>query len=101
MDASDGRWGDVLLVLGDSPEGVARGVWSPAELHMHINQKEMRAVRYALHAFESVLSNRVVRLHEDNTATQAVLGRFAPRSHALMQEYRLLWHVLEQLHIQL
>lgn len=100
-DASDSGWGAVLPDLADSPEGVARGCWTADEQCMHINQKEMRAVRYALLSFESLVSDRVVRLFEDNTVTQSVLGRFASRSAVLMEEYRELWFVLEQLHVQL
>jgi hypothetical protein len=68
---------------------------------MHINQKEMRAVRNALLSFAPLVRDRVVRLFEDNTVTQSVLGRFASRSTVLMEEYRLLWAVLEQLHVHL
>lgn len=101
VDASNTGWGAVLPDLADSPESVARGHWSLAEQCMHINQLEMRAVRLALLSFEPVLRDRVVRLHEDNTVTQAVLGRFASRSATLMPEYRALWAVLDSLHIQL
>jgi hypothetical protein len=68
---------------------------------MHINQKEMRAVRYALLSYAPLVRDRVVRLFEDNTVTQSVLGRFASRSAALMAEYRLLWAVLDSLHVHL
>lgn len=101
VDACPTGWGAVLPVLGDRPEGVAHGAWSAAEACMHINQQEMRAVRMALLSFEPVVRDRVVRLHEDNTVTESVLGRFASRSAALMVEYRLLWSVLEDLHVQL
>jgi hypothetical protein len=101
VDACPTGWGAVLPVMGDSPEGVARGGWSAAEALLHINQLEMRAVRLALLSFESVVRDRVVRIYEDNTVTGSVLGRFASRSSALMAEYRLLWSVLEDLHVQL
>lgn len=101
VDACPTGWGAVLPVLGDSPEGTAHGAWSADEARMHINQQEMRAVRMALLSFESVVRDRVVRLHEDNTVTESVLGRFSSRSAALMDEYRLLWSVLEDLHVQL
>lgn len=101
VDASTTGWGAVLPDLHDSADDVARGSWSPAETQLHINQLEMRAVRLALLSFAPVVSDRVVRLHEDNTVTQSVLGRFSSRSPALMSEYRALWAVLDDLHVQL
>lgn len=101
VDASDVGWGAVLPDLQDSPEGVARGSWSAAEQCMHINQKEMRAVQLALRSFAPVVRDRVVRVHEDNSVTQSVLGRFASRSPVLMAEYRCLWALLDELHVQL
>lgn len=68
---------------------------------MHINQKEMRAVRLSLLSFAPLVRDRIVRLFEDNTVTQSVLGRFASRSPVLMEEYRMLWAVLDRLHVQL
>lgn len=101
VDASEVGWGAVLPDLQDSPDGVARGSWSLAEQRMHINQKEMRAVQLALRSFAPVVRDRVVRVHEDNTVTQSILGRFASRSHVLMAEYRRLWALLDELHVQL
>eukprot|EP00882_Tetradesmus_deserticola_P016642 GHRQ01017782.1.p2 GENE.GHRQ01017782.1~~GHRQ01017782.1.p2 ORF type:complete len:241 (+),score=20.58 GHRQ01017782.1:1061-1783(+) len=101
VDASDSGWGAVLPDLADSPEGVASGQWSPVDRAMHINQKEMRAVRLALLSFAPVVRDRVVRIFEDNTVTASVCGRFASRSAVLMAEYRALWSVLEDLHVQL
>jgi hypothetical protein len=101
VDASDVGWGAVLPDLQDSPDGVARGSWSATEQSMHINQKEMRAVQLALRSFAPVVRDRVVRVHEDNSVTQSVLGRFASRSPVLMTEYRHLWALLDELHVQL
>jgi hypothetical protein len=101
VDASDVGWGAVLPELQESPDGVARGSWSAAEQSMHINQKEMRAVQLALRSFAPVVRDRVVRVHEDNSVTQSVLGRFASRSPVLMAEYRHLWALLDELHVQL
>jgi hypothetical protein len=101
VDASDSGWGAVLPDLADSPEGVACGQWTPIDRAMHINQKEMRAVRLALLSFAPVVRDRVVRIFEDNTVTASVCGRFASRSQVLMSEYRALWSVLEDLHVTL
>jgi hypothetical protein len=68
---------------------------------MHINQKEMRVVQLALRSFAPVVRDRVVKVHEDNSVTQSVLGRFASRSPVLMAEYRSLWALLDELHVQL
>lgn len=62
---------------------------------------EMRAVKYALLSFRHVVRDRVVKLFEDNTVTQSVLGRFASRSPVLMREYRSLWALLDSLHVHL
>lgn len=101
VDASAQGWGAVIPDLGDSPDAVAAGSWSVAEQSMHINQKEMRAVSNALLSYAPVVKDRVVRLFEDNTVTQSVLGRFASRSTVLMDEYRRLWSLLDSLHVHL
>lgn len=101
VDASDQGWGAVIPDLAESPESVASGRWSEEDRGMHINQKEMRAVRNALLSFAPLVRDRVVRLYEDNSVTQSVLGRFASRSAVLMSEYRSLWAVLESLHVHL
>lgn len=101
VDASDLGWGAVVPDLADSPDGIASGRWSVAEQALHINQKEMRAVYNALLSFAPVVKDRVVKVFEDNTVTQSVLGRFASRSSVLMAEYRRLWALLDSLHVHL
>lgn len=61
----------------------------------------MRAVQLALRSFAPVVRDRVVKIHEDNSVTQSVLGRFASRPPILMAEYRSLWALLDELHVQL
>ncbi|GIL50946.1 hypothetical protein Vafri_7022 [Volvox africanus] len=91
VDASRHSWGAVLN------GHTARGFWSEEELGQHINWKELRAVRYALDSFLPWVSQRVVLIHEDNTTTQAILGRYSSRSATLHAELKLLWELL-QLH---
>ena len=72
----------------------ARGYWSLDESPAHINFKELRAVRYALQSFLEFVRQRVVLIREDNTCTQAVLGRLSSRSPAMHAEMRSLWEFL-------
>ena len=73
-DASDHSWGGKLGNM------VARSFWGPDELPAHINMKELRAVRYSLLSFLSHVRDRVVMVREDNTTTQAILGKGSSRS---------------------
>jgi hypothetical protein len=91
VDASSHSWGAVLHGR------TARGYWSLDESPAHINFKELRAVRYALQSFLEFVRQRVVLIREDNTCTQAVLGRLSSRSPAMHAEMRSLWEFL-QLH---
>ena len=68
-----------------------RSFWGPDELPAHINMKELRAVRYSLLSFLSHVRDRVVMVQEDNTTTQAILGKGSSRSPALHDEFRKLW----------
>ena len=88
VDASSHSWGAVLQNM------VARSYWRADETDLHINVKELRAVRYALLSFSSFLSNKVVLLNEDNTTTQAVITKFSSRSPELHKEFRLLWDTM-------
>jgi Reverse transcriptase (RNA-dependent DNA polymerase)/DNA N-6-adenine-methyltransferase (Dam) len=90
VDSSDFAWGAVL-------DGrTARSYWSDSERAFHINHKELRAVHYALLTFLPLVANSVVRVKEDNTVTQAILGRWSSRSRVLFQEFRLLWQFMDQ-----
>ena len=90
VDASGHSWGAVLQGRQ------AHGAWSASELPEHINWKELRAVRMALLSFLPLVQGRVVCIREDNTGTQAVLGKGASRSKPLHNEYRLLWEFLQE-----
>ncbi|GIM02610.1 hypothetical protein Vretimale_7488, partial [Volvox reticuliferus] len=79
----------------------ARGFWSQAEVGEHINWKELRAVRYALQSFLPWVTQRVVLIREDNTTTQAILGRYSSRSPKLHAELKLLWVMLQDYSISL
>ena len=94
-DASDHSWGGKLGNM------VARSFWGPDELPAHINMKELRAVRYSLLSFLSHVRDRVVMVREDNTTTQAILGKGSSRSPALHDEFRKLWMMLEEFNIVL
>ena len=95
VDASEHSWGAVLHGKH------ARGFWEADEYGEHINWKELRAVRRALESFLPFVEGRVVMIMEDNTATQAVLGKGASRSRAMHNEYHALWLFLEQHRITL
>lgn len=85
VDSSQHSWGAVLHGR------TARGYWDSEESGTHINFKELRAVRYALHSFLDFVRDRVVLIREDNTTTQAILGKYSSRSPLLHEEFRLLW----------
>ncbi|GLC60878.1 hypothetical protein PLESTB_001686500 [Pleodorina starrii] len=90
VDASRHSWGAVLNGR------TARGYWSTLEYPVHINWKELRAVRHAFESFLPYVRQRVVLIKEDNTCTQAVLGRLSSRSPAMHAEMKLLWQFLQE-----
>ncbi|KAG6933741.1 hypothetical protein G0U57_018529, partial [Chelydra serpentina] len=79
-DASDVCWG---AHVGNSQ---TQGLWSATELPLHINVKELRAVRLACVVFSSQLSGKTIRVLIDNTAAMFYINRQGgARSSALCQ----------------
>jgi hypothetical protein len=93
VDASMQGWG--ASMAGQE----ARGYFTPEERTMMIAQLELRAVRYALLSFPAELKDRCVLLREDNTVTESVIRNACSKSPVMMEEYRLLWAVADELHI--
>ncbi|GLI70014.1 hypothetical protein VaNZ11_014748 [Volvox africanus] len=90
VDASRHSWGATIHGR------IARGYWSSNDYLAHINWKELRAVRHALESFLPYVTQRVVLIREDNTCTQAVLGRLSSRSLCLHEEMRCLSSFLQE-----
>jgi len=91
-DASGLGWGGALPQrLRHAP---AVGFWSPEELPLHINHKELVAVRLSVQHFLPQLVGHRVLLHCDNTAVCWIITNFVSRSPALMRELRTLWGLL-------
>ena len=63
--------------------------------------KELRALRYSLLSFLSHVRDRVVMVREDNTTTQASLGKGSSCSPSLHDEFRKLWMMREEFNIVL
>ena len=91
VDASKQGWGATMA--GQE----ARGYFSPAERCMMIAQLEMRAVRYALLSYRDELRGRCVQLREDNTVVEHVIRNASSRSPILMEEFRLLWALADDM----
>ena len=95
VDASSHSWGAVLNNV------VARSYWDSDELQLHINLKELRAVRYALLSFSHLLQGKIVMLNEDNSTAQAIITKYSSKSPELHLEFRLLWDTMCKLGITL
>ena len=93
VDASMQGWG--ASMAGQE----ARGYFSPEERTMMIAQLEMRSVCYALLSFTDEVRDRCVLLREDNTVTESVIRNACSKSPVMMEEFRLLWAVADELHI--
>ncbi|XP_067398957.1 uncharacterized protein [Emydura macquarii macquarii] len=86
-DASDRGWGAHI-----SHDQGTQGLWSLEERALHINVRELRAVRLACKAFLHFLRGSVVRVLTDNTAAMFYMNRQGgARSSALCQEAIHLW----------
>ena len=66
-DASDVGWG---AHLGDD---IASGLWSPGDLEMSINARELLAIDRALNFFAPCLQNSSVAVFADNSTAIAYL----------------------------
>ncbi|XP_067420874.1 dynein axonemal heavy chain 14 [Emydura macquarii macquarii] len=88
-DASDVGWG--AHITGNLN---TQGRWSPREISLHINVRELRAVRLAFKVFLRFLRGRVVQVLTDNTAAMFYMNRQGgAHSSALCQEAVLLWEL--------
>jgi len=97
-DASRLGWGAVL-----NRSATARGSHAADRADMHINQLELGAIRLALISFRHRLPSTgvVIRLKCDSMVALGVLQAQSSPSIALMDEYRLLHAVLEELNVEL
>ena len=66
-DASDQGWGANLL------DQFVSGQWSPEEVHLSINLRELREICLGLHHFTPSLRGRTVGVFADNTTVLAYL----------------------------
>ena len=87
-DASDVGWGALV------GEHHASGLWSPHQMTLSINLRELLAVQYGLKAFEHLLVGLSVAVFCDNTTTVAYVrrsgGTFSSTLNATAREV-LLW----------
>ncbi|KAG6930889.1 hypothetical protein G0U57_002791, partial [Chelydra serpentina] len=85
-DASALGWGAHLGQL------TTQGMWLQHELDLHINIKELRAIRLACQAFLAHLQGRCVEVLTDNTTAMYYLNKQGgARSSPLCREALLLW----------
>ncbi|XP_050794038.1 uncharacterized protein LOC127043859 [Gopherus flavomarginatus] len=85
-DASSLGWGAHLGHLR------TQGLWSSQELSLHINVRELRAVRLACQAFQRRLRGRCVSVLTDNTMAMYYINKQGgTRSSPLCQEAIRLW----------
>ena len=89
-DASPKGWGGVLN--GVVP---AHGFWRPHQRDLHINNLELRSVRYTVERFLKALRGRSVLLWDDSQVVCHILTSWTSRSQALMGQLRKLWWVLD------
>lgn len=84
-DASTDGWGAVILARNLR----TRGTFSLEEQPLHINDKELLAVEFALHAFRQEVINKAVLVRSDNMTTVAYLnhmgGTISPRLSAIAE----------------
>ena len=100
VDAAPTGWSAVLPDLHESADDISRDSWSHAAVTLHINQKEMGAVRLALLSLAPIVQDRVVRMKITLLRSRYWAG-FAHASLLRCLEYRALWAVLDSLHVQL
>jgi len=89
-DASPKGWGGVLN--GVMP---AHGFWRIHQRDLHINNLELRAVRYTVERFLQALRGRSVMLWDDSQVVCHILTSWTSRSQALMGQLRKLWWALD------
>jgi len=89
-----GHWGDLLP---------AAGFFTMTRRNLHINVKEVCAVRFCLLAFGKQMADRlgVLRLRVDSRVAMHVVNSFTSRSAALMTELRKLHKVVQLLGVTL
>jgi hypothetical protein len=90
-------WGAELR--GPGPPRVAQGYWTPAQRGMHITFKELVTLRFAFLALAPELAGQHVLLFEDNMAVCHIVRAGSTRSPEMMHELRLLWALMDRLHI--
>jgi len=89
-DASSYGWGAVRDGL--TP---ARGFFSHAMRHLHINNKELLAIRYALESFPAATGPGVVRGRTDSRVVHGIINAMSLRSPRLMADVRDLHQLLK------
>ena len=95
-DASSYGWGAVRDGL--TP---ARGFFSLATRHLHINQKELLAIRYALESFSAATGPGVVRMRTESRVVHGIINAMTSRSPRLMAEVRDLHQLLKSRELSL
>ncbi|GMH43453.1 hypothetical protein BSKO_11375 [Bryopsis sp. KO-2023] len=103
-DASSTGWGAVLRRdMNPSTKVIpVQGFWSPTERAFHINRKEMRAVRFALQAFQPLLTpDAQLRIHIDNRVLIDIIRKASSRSVDLREEFAQLLAQTLRMHIWL
>ena len=74
-DASNSGWGAVLCFQGNTISETG-GRWSQHETEMHINFLELKAVQFALFAFEARISRETVKINTDNTTAMSYINKY-------------------------
>ena len=88
-DASELGWGAYL----DS-HNQTNGPWTPAELLLPINVRELMAVQFGLLSFLPLLRNKVVKVQTDNITTMAYINKMGgTRSDNLLLVAKQIWSV--------
>lgn len=99
-DACDAGWGGGLTRDGRKYE--ARGFFSPEQRQLHINTKEVLAVRLSLESLEDLLAaGEVVSLFVDSQVALHVIEGLSSRSAPLLAELRRLHKVVQRLGVTL
>ena len=95
-DASDVGWGAHLV------EEVALGLWSPEEVDLSINARELLAVERGILSFQALLVNSTVSIFVDNATAVAYLSKQGgTRSSTLNAIAQCILRWAEPLHIVL
>jgi len=95
-DASDFGWG---ATLGSTP---AAGIFTLDEQEWHINLKELKTIRLALHALDAEgIRGQRIQLFTDSQVVLHVVRKMVSRSPELMEELRKLQYILDWKGVQL